>query len=252
MTEISLKNKIAIITGAGSGIGKSIAITLASNGAKVILNDINLISVNETCKTINSKHGIAESMVADVGNYNDILEMVEKIVNKHGRIDILVNNAGILGRYEIDDVDEKKWDELMNINLKGVFNCCKAVLEPMRKQKSGRIINISSSAGRTTSTFGGVHYTTAKTGVLGLTRHWAREVAKDGVNVNAICPGEIATPMILSIQTQDQIDETIRNIPLKRLGKPEDIANTVLFLSSDLSNYITGATIDVNGGSLML
>lgn len=240
------------MTGAGSGIGKSIAITLASNGAKVILNDINLISVNETCKTINSKHGTAESMVSDVGNYNDILEMVEKIVKKHGRVDILVNNAGILGRYEIEDVDEKKWDELMNINLKGVFNCCKAVLEPMRKQKSGKIINISSSAGRTTSTFGGVHYTTAKTGVLGLTRHWAREVAKDGVNVNAICPGEIATPMILSIQTQDQIDETIRNIPLKRLGKPEDIANTVLFLASDLSDYITGATIDVNGGSLML
>tara|TARA_B100001971_G_C18068946_1_gene472012 strand:+ start:54 stop:812 length:759 start_codon:yes stop_codon:yes gene_type:complete len=252
LTEISLKNKVAIVTGAGSGIGKSIAITLASNGAKVILNDINLISVNETCKTINSKYGIAESMVADVGNYKDILEMVEKIVKKHGKVDILVNNAGILGKYEIDDVDEEKWDELMNINLKGVFNCCKAVLEPMRKQKSGRIINISSSAGRTTSTFGGVHYTTAKTGVLGLTRHWAREVAKDNVNVNAICPGEIDTPMIRNIQTYEQLNETIRNIPLKRLGKPEDIANTVLFLASDLADYITGATIDVNGGSLML
>jgi len=249
----NLEGKVAIVTGAARGMGEAIAKALAANGAIVVVNDININEAKRVSQEIIDRNQQALAFQADVSNYKQVAEMVDVILQKYGRIDILVNNAGILRRRgSIEEIDDKEWDLVMNVNAKGIFNCSKAVIKIMKKQRSGKIVNISSSAGRSTSELGGAHYTASKAAVLGLTRHLAREVAPFGINVNAVCPGLIDTPMVRENTSPDEMVAQIKAIPMGRLGTPEEVADLVLFLVSDASSYINGATIDIGGASLLI
>lgn len=247
-----LSGRVAIVTGAAQGIGKAIAEKIAENGATVFIIDVNIDNAELVAKSLREKGLKCSAMKCDVSNYDVVREMISEILRRRNRIDIMVNNAGILRRTKMDDITIDEWNLVMNINVNGVFNCSKAVLPIMKRQRYGKIINISSSAGRSTSTFGGVHYTTSKAAVLGLTRHMARELAPFGINVNAVCPGSIDTPMVRSFASPEEIKRAIEETPLGRLGTPEDVAYLVLFLASDASSYITGASIDINAGILMM
>ncbi len=250
-----LKGKVAIVTGAARGIGKAIAKKLAEVGATVVLNDIedNRGQLKKLKEEIEAYKGQAFIFEADVSHYLQVSEMVDAILQRYGKIDILVNNAGILRRRaSIEEIDEKEWDLVMAVNVKGVFNCSKAVLETMKKRRYGKIVNISSSAGRSTSELGGAHYTASKAAVLGLSRHLARESAPYGINVNAICPGLIDTPMVRETTTPEELQKWKEVIPMGRLGTPDEVADLVLFLVSDRSSYINGATIDIGGASLLI
>lgn len=246
-----LQGKIAIVTGAASGMGEATATKLSEYGATVIVNDVR--SPEKVVEEIKRSKGKAIGYKIDVTDYSQIETMMKEIISTHGRIDILINNAGILRRRtSIEEIEDAEWDLVMKINVKGAFNCCKAVLRYMKRQRSGKIVNISSSAGRSTSELGGAHYTVSKAAVLGLTRHLAREAAPYNINVNSICPGLIDTPMVRQMTTTEELERHLKGIPMGRLGKPEEEAELVLFLVSDVSSYINGATIDLNGASLLI
>lgn len=248
-----LKGKIAIVTGAGRGMGEAIAKKLSTFGASVIVNDVDQSMINNVVNEIKKSGGNAFGYQTDVGEYSQVERMVDEVVSKYGSIDILVNNAGILRRREsIEEINDKEWDLVMKINVKGVFNCSKVVLKYMKKRKEGKIVNISSSAGRSTSELGGAHYTASKAAVLGLTRHLAREAAPYNINVNSVCPGLIDTPMVRETTSIEELDKWREDIPMGKLGEPETVADLVLFLVSDASSYINGATIDINGASLLI
>ena len=246
MSKERLSEKVAIVTGAAQGMGKSIAEALLTEGAKVVLCDINEDKILSTAEKLN-----AYGMMVDVTNEENVHHMVQTVIGKYGTVDILVNNAGILRPTRIDSITKKEWDLVLDVNLNGTFLCTKAVLSTMKEKKFGRIINMSSSAGRSVSTLGGAHYTAAKAGVLGLTRAVAKEVAPYGITANAICPGLIDTEMVRSDCSADQIKAYENSFPICRLGTPEEVANLVLFLAADAA-YITGASIDINGGDLMI
>ncbi len=249
----NLKGKVAIITGAGRGMGESIAKKFASIGVNVIVNDIDERIIDRVVEEIRKSDGVAIGYKADVGEYSQVMTMVNEVISKQGSIDILVNNAGVLRRrVSIEEIDDKEWDLVMRVNVKGVFNCSKSVLRYMKKQKFGKIVNVSSSAGRSTSELGGAHYTASKAAVLGLTRHLAREAAPYNINVNSVCPGLIDTPMVREMTTNEELEHWKKMIPMRVLGKPEEVADLVLFLVSDASSYINGATIDINGASLLI
>ena len=177
--------------------------------------------------------------------------MVKEILDYHGTIDILVNNAGIVQSATVEEMAEEEWDEVMRINLKGVFNCCKAVLYPMKQQKKGKIVNISSLAGKNGGIKAGAAYAASKAGVICFTKTLARELAASGINVNSVAPSMVETELARSFTTEEQRKELLMGVPLNRFGKEEDIAELVLFLSSDSSDYITGETVNINGGSYM-
>ncbi len=245
--------KVAIVTGAGRGMGRAIALTLAREGAAVVVNDLQRAWAEQVAQEIAAAHGQAMAFVADVSRYEQVMAMVNASMERFGTIDILVNNAGILGNTQpLEFIPDDEWDRLMAINVKGVFNCTKAVLPIMKAKRYGKIVNVSSSAGRSTSTFGGAHYTTSKAAVLGLTRHSAREAAPYNINVNATAPGSMDTEMVRERATPERIESERQGIPLGRLGTPQDQANLVAFLCSDESSYIAGATIDINGADLLL
>ena len=246
MSKKRLSGKVAIVTGAAQGMGKSIAEALVKEGAKVVLCDINEDKILSTANELN-----AYGMMVDVTNEENVQNMVQTVIGKYGTVDILVNNAGILRPTRIDSITKKEWDLVLDVNLNGTFLCTKAVLNTMKEKKFGRIINMSSSAGRSVSTLGGAHYTAAKAGVLGLTRAVAKEVAPYGITANSICPGLIDTVMVRSDCSVDQIKAYENSFPIPRLGTPEEVANLVLFLATEAS-YITGASIDINGGDLMI
>jgi len=246
-----LQGKTAIVTGAASGMGEATAKKLSEHGATIAVNDVN--STERVVEEIKRSGGKAIGYEADVTDYLQVETMAEEIISTHGRIDILVNNAGILRRRRsIEEIEDAEWDLLMKINVKGVFNSCKAVLGYMKEQRSGKIVNVSSSAGRSTSELGGAHYTASKAAVLGFTRHLAREAAPYNINVNSICPGLIDTPMVRQTTSKEELERHLEGIPMARLGKPEEEAELVLFLVSDASSYINGATIDLNGASLLI
>ena len=247
-----LKGKVAIITGAAQGMGESVAKLFAQEGAKVVVNDVIEEKAKKIAEEIRSKGGEALAIKADVTDSKEISRMVEETVKKFGTIHILINNAGILRSTKTEEISEKEWDLVINVNLKGTFFCSKAVLPVMKKNRYGRIVNFSSSAGRSVSTLGGVHYTAAKAGVLGFTRQLAKEVASFGINVNSVCPGLIDTEMVRSNCSPEKLRDYERSFPIPRLGKPEEVADLVLFLVSNESSYITGASLDINGGDLML
>ncbi len=245
--------RIAIVTGAGRGMGRAVAVSLAGGGASVIVNDVRFDWAESTTNEIIASGGVAEAWAADVSVFDEIQLMVSYTLHTFGTIDILVNNAGVLGSSSVlEDISVMEWDSLIGINVRGVFNCTKAVLPTMKHQRYGKIVNVSSSAGRSTSTFGGAHYTTSKAAVLGLTRHTAREAAPFNINVNATAPGSMDTEMVRERATETNLEQVRLGIPMLRFGTVQDQANLVAFLCSDEASYIAGATIDINGAELLL
>ena len=246
-----LKGKVAIVTGGGRGIGRAIALAFAREGAIVVVNDIDQ-AADDTAKEITSMGSQALAVKANVSNSEEVNKMIETVAGKFGRIDILVNNAGISMARPSEDLTEEEYDRVLDVNLKGVFLCSQAVGRVMIKQKSGRIINISSTNGL----FGQkarAAYDASKGGVVAITRSLAVEWAKNGVIVNSIAPGWVRTEMFAHLERRGIYDQKaqramIREIPMKRLGDPTDIANTAIFLASDLCSYITGQIIVVDGG----
>ena len=246
-------DKVVIVTGAGRGMGRVCAGSFAEEGAAVALVDVRKDDIEEAVNRLRTKGSKALAIICDVSKPAEVQRAVNTVVAEFGTVDILVNNAGVLRTTTpLQDITEEEWDLTMNVNLKGVFLFSRSVLPIMRKKCYGKIINISSSAGRSTSELGGAHYTTSKAGVLGLTRHTAREYGPYGINVNSVCPGLVETPMIREEASPEKLDHWLKQIPLGRFADPSEEADLVLFLASDQAKYITGATIDFNGGSLLI
>ena len=247
---MKLIGKTALVTGASRGIGREIALELARQGANVVVNYAG--SEAKAYEVVEEIKGLGQEAIAiqcDVSNSESVTDMVKETVDHFGKIDILVNNAGITRDNLLMRMKENEWDDVININLKGVFLCTKAVTRQMMKQRYGRIINISSVVG-VSGNPGQANYVAAKAGVIGLTKTSAKELASRGITVNAIAPGFITTEMTDQL-TEDIKNEMLKMIPLAQFGEPKDIANTVVFLASDDSRYITGQTIHVNGGMVM-
>jgi len=245
-----LGNKVAIITGGSRGIGRAVAIAMAAAGAKVVINFAgNRSAAQQVLDTIQANGGQAIIVQADVSQPEQVDYLVRESINAFGRIDILVNNAGITRDNLLLRMKEEDWDAVLNTNLRGVFLCTKAVSRIMMKQKSGKIINMTSVVG-VMGNAGQSNYAAAKAGVIGFTKSMAKELASRSITVNAIAPGFIATDMtaVLSEQVKTDLAE---KIPLGRLGEPDDVAAAVLFLASDNANYITGQTLNVDGGMVM-
>lgn len=245
-----LKGQVAVITGCAQGIGKSIAETFAKEGANIVVSDINAELAQKTADELKSQYNVETIAVAgNVSKLADCEDLVTKVLDKFQKIDILVNNAGITKDNLVLRMTEMEWDAVISVNLKGVFNCIKAVTKPMFKQRSGRIINIASVVGLMGNA-GQANYSASKGGVIALTKTCAREFSSRNVLVNAIAPGFIRTAMtdVLSDDVKQKLSD---QIPLKRLGEAKDIANSALFLASEESSYITGHVISVNGGMYM-
>ena len=247
-----LKGRTAIVTGAGQGMGKSVALRLAEMGARLAINDLNPDTSAQTAVELESTGTEALSIPGDVTNAAEVRTMVRSTSDRFGPIHILVNNAGILYPTKVIDIPEEEWDRVIAVNLKSTFLCSQAVLSAMQGAGWGRIVNFSSTAGKNISTVGGAHYTAAKAGILGFTRHLAKEVAADGITVNAVCPGLIDTEMVRQTIDDDRVKFYEQSFPISRLGLPSEVADLVAFLCSDRAAYITGASLDINGGDLMI
>lgn len=247
---MSLTGKIAVVTGGSRGIGRAICLRLASLGAKVLVNYVSRSdAADETVSLIQKTGGDARIVQFDVSDFANVQEAFKKILSDEGRLDVLVNNAGITRDGLLARMQEEAWDAVLTTNLKGAFNCIKAVSRPMMKQKWGRIINISSVVGFAGNA-GQVNYSAAKAGLVGLTKSVARELSSRGVTVNGVAPGYIETDMTAGLP-EEITAKLIGEIPLGTLGKPEDIAGAVAYLVSDDGGYITGQFIHVNGGMYM-
>lgn len=247
---MTLVGKVALVTGGSRGIGRAIALKLAENGADVAINYAGNTAAAEEVKAAIEQMGRKALLIqCSVADTDGVQAMVNQVVKELGRLDILVNNAGITRDGLLMRMKEADWDDVMNTNLKGVYNCSKAVMRAMMKQKSGRIVNMASVVGEMGNA-GQANYAAAKAGVIGFTKSLAKEVASRGITVNAIAPGFIATDMT-SVLSDDQKAEMARTIPLGRAGQPEDVANAVLFLASEGAAYITGQVLNVDGGMVM-
>ncbi len=247
---MELKDKVAIITGSARGIGAGIALVFAREGASVVVNGLTIDSCNDTVNAIRAAGGKAIACAADVSKFADQQAMAAAALKAFGKLDILVNNAGIESTpCLIQDMSEEQWDKVLGINLKGVFLGIKAVLPTMIAQKSGRIINISSTAGLRMTFFGSVDYTVSKHGVTGLTNHLAWELADHNITVNTICPGGVLTPL-MEQHTTPEFRQMVskRLIPLGRMCSPDEIGQAAVFFASDRSNMVTGQFMAVDGG----
>ena len=245
---MEFQGKIALVTGAGQGIGRAIALGLAGEGADVVVNDLNLDLAENTAKEIRAIGPKAMAIQANVAIEKEVEAMVARMVNEWGGIDILVNNAGTGRPMMVEDMDKSEWDRILDINLGGVFNCSRAVIPAIKARGGGKIINIASLAGKTMSYHGGADYTASKAAVLGFTRHLAFELGPYGINVNAICPGVVMTPLVEAHSTPEMRESVKSRTPMRDLVKPEDIADAVIFLASKKARMITGSTVDVDGG----
>lgn len=247
---MTLVGKVALVTGGSRGIGRAVALKLAENGADVAINYAGNTAAAEEVKAAIEKLGRKAMLVqGSVADTDGVQAIVNQVVKELGRLDILINNAGITRDGLLMRMKEADWDAVLETNLKGVFNCSKAVMRTMMKQKSGRIVNMASVVGEMGNP-GQANYAAAKAGVIGFTKSLAKEVASRGITVNAVAPGFIATDMT-KVLTDDQKAEMARSIPLGRAGQPEDVANAVLFLVSDEAAYITGQVLNVDGGMVM-
>ena len=244
-----LNEKVAIVTGAGRGIGRGIVEKLAALGARVVVSDINEGSAQETARAIG---GLAVGLRVDVTSKASVEAMVQEVMDHFGRVDVLVNNAGWDKVGPFLESDESDWEKIIEINLYGMLHCCKAVLPVMVRQGSGKVVNIGSDAGRVGSS-GEAVYSATKGGVIAFTKTLAREMARYKINVNCVCPGPADTPLFAELgQDQPTLREALEKaIPWRRLARPEDIANAVAFLVSDEAEYITGQTLSVSGGLTM-
>lgn len=248
-----LNDKVAIITGSGSekGIGKTIASTLANQGATVVITDINEDGVKKNVNFIEENGGKAYGVAGDLTDKSFVDTLIEDVLDKFGRIDILVNNAGISQKVTVEDMTLDDMKRIFSVNMYGLFLITQACLRPMKKQKYGRIISLSSvSAKRGGGIFGGAHYSASKAAVLGFSKNLAREVAQDGITVNCVAPGLINTEIWKSL-SKEQADNIIAGIPIGRPGETQEIASTIAFLASEEASYITGEDIDINGGQHM-
>lgn len=248
---MTLEGRVALVTGAGKGIGKAIALAFAREQSHVVINDI---CPNKELKDVVSEisaYGVKGLPIqADVSQFEQVKDMIGHVERTFQRLDILVNNAGIIRRGTIETVTEEDWDQVIRVNLKGTFNCSKAVVDIMKRQRMGKIVNISSVAGKMGDITSAPGYGPSKAAIDALTKTLARQLASYGINVNAVAPHAIETEM--SAQwSEEKRKSIIEAIPLKRLGKPEDVAEAVVFLASDKASFITGEVLDVNGGFLM-
>jgi 3-oxoacyl-[acyl-carrier protein] reductase len=241
-----LQGKVSIITGAGQGIGRATAVKFAKEGAKVAVCDINMTTVDETVRLVRSAGGEAAAFRVDVTDKDSIAEMVEGVMAKWGRVDTLVNNAGIVQDAQFKKMSEDQFDRVIDVNLKGVYNCTKAVVDIMLAQNSGVILNASSIVG-IYGNFGQTNYAATKFGVIGMMKTWARELGRKGIRANAICPGFVETPILASMP-EKVVRMMEERVPMGRLARPEEIANTYAWLASDEASYINGAVIEVSGG----
>ena len=242
-----LKDNVAIITGAGQGIGLATAIKFAQEGAKVVACDINQASVQNTVAVVTAGGGQAIGFVIDVTDKKSIAAMVEGVMAKWGRIDTLVNNAGIVEDAQFKKMSEDQFDRVIDVNLKGVYNCTKAVVDVMLAQSSGCILNASSIVG-IYGNFGQTNYAATKFGVIGMVKTWARELGRKGIRANAVCPGFVETPILASMPAKI-VKMMADRVPMGRLGRPDEIAAAYAWLASSEASYINGAVIEVSGGA---
>lgn len=245
-----LRGKVAIVTGAGRGIGLGIARALAREGARVAICDIRPEFLDEALTGFEDPGSQALAFQMDVTRRDQIQRVVDGVISRWGAIHILVNNAGIYEVLPFEEISEVQWDRLMAVNLKGAFLCCQAVVPHMKRQGSGRVVNIASSAGKTGGLLAGAHYSVSKAGLICLAKQLARELGPHGITVNAIAPGRIDTPMIHKVSAEEN-EAFVRKTPLGRLGTPADVADAAVFLASDEASFITGEILDVNGGLLI-
>jgi 3-oxoacyl-[acyl-carrier protein] reductase len=253
MTETStkeLEGRLAIVTGGARGIGKAICLTLAREGASVVIADINLEGAQNVVAEIQHHKGEARAIETDVSSEKSVLNLYEKVMAEYSQLDIVVNDAGICRMIPILDIEVQEWDEIMAVNLRGTFLMSREALRIMKEQQHGRIVNITSAAAKIGGVAAGAHYSASKAGVICLTKSLALQAAPYRVNVNAVCPGPAKTEM--TDAWGDEMNEAFRNmIPWKEYGQPQDVAEAVLFLASDRARYITGEILDVNGGLVM-
>jgi len=246
---MSLSARVAIVTGSGQGIGREIALTLAEQGANVVISDINAATANEVAAEIVAKNGKSMVITADVTVQEEVANLVDQTVSSFSQIDILVNNAGIARDTLLMKMSSTDWDQVLATNLKGAFLCTQAVVRHMMRQRWGRIINIASVVGLIGNS-GQANYAAAKAGLIGLTKSTAREVAARGVTANAVAPGFIDTEMTRKLSDNAK-QEFLRQIPLGYAGLPKDVADAVAFLASEEARYITGHVLNVDGGMVM-
>ncbi|NIM58215.1 MAG: glucose 1-dehydrogenase [Candidatus Aminicenantes bacterium] len=247
-----LQDKVAIVTGGGRGIGRAIAAKIAEAGAEVIVADIDSALAKKTAQELSEEYGEPIGVQVDVAQEESVEAMTKMALKKFGRVDILINNAGTMFRTRFQEISVEEWKDTLLVNLTGPFLCTRALLPTMKKNSYGRIVNISSSAGRSVSTLGGAHYTASKAGLLGFTRAVAKEVASFGITINAVCPGLIDTQMVRNTTTKEELDAFMNSFPIQRLGLPQEVGDLVVFLCTEKASYITGATVDINGGDLMI
>ncbi len=245
-----IQNRVAIVTGGAQGIGRGIVERFAKEGAIVIIWDVQYEKAQLLASTLKAQKLKVEAMEGvDIRVLAQVEAAAQQIVDKHGKIDILVNNAGIVRDSTLLKMTAEQWQEVLDVNLTGVFNCTKAVAQFMVSNQYGRILSLSSTSG-VYGNFGQTNYVAAKAGVAGITKTWGRELGKYGITANAIAPGPIATDMLATIP-EGQLEQLIQRIPVKRTGKPEDIAAAALFLCSEEASFVTGQTLVVDGGTML-
>jgi NAD(P)-dependent dehydrogenase (short-subunit alcohol dehydrogenase family) len=248
-----VKGKVVLITGAAAGIGKACALLFAHQGAKLALVDLQEGGLKQVCEEIKNTGGWAIPILADVTRHQDLDRIFDKIGEAYGGLDILVNNAGGGLATDFFAINPEEWNRILGLNLTAVFLLSQKATGIFQKRGGGVIVNLSSQAGRSVSPTAGVHYTASKAGVLGLTRHMARILAKDNIRVNAVCPGITNSERLMKRMREKGTEEGLKKmVPLGRIGDVDEVASCCLFLASDLAGYVTGAALDVNGGSLMM
>ena len=247
------EGQVAIVTGAAKGIGLRVARAFGHEGARVAALDVDIEGVERLTRELAAEGREALPLKIDVTVAGEVRRAVDTVIGRWGRVDVLVNNAGgfsVIRRTE--DIPDDEWDAIFRFNVTSAFLCTKAVLPHMRRQHAGSIVNLSSIAGRSSAVTTTSHYAASKAAILGFTRHVALEAAGDGIRVNAVAPGTVATERVRALRTPEQTRRIAETVPLGRIGEPEEIADVVLFLASDAARYVTGASLDVNGGLVML
>jgi NAD(P)-dependent dehydrogenase (short-subunit alcohol dehydrogenase family) len=247
-----LDGRVAIVTGGASGMGLASARALACRGATVAVFDLAAPDRRELASMLAVATDRVRSVAVDVTDADQVRRAFASVMEERSRLDVLVNAAGIAPPTAFDDITEDEWTRVLAVNVHGTFRCCQRALPAMRNGHWGRIVNFSSTAGKTISTAAGAHYTTAKHGVLGLTRHLAKACGSDGITVNAVCPGLIDTPMARGLLPEGTLEGITQAFPVPRVGQPWEVAELVAFLASDRAAYITGAAVDINGGDLIV